>query len=182
MINTQKISLVLFWAVSVTACNYAKERQDANKANEKNISQNKISINKTSNISSSNKINSLSSIYHDSCTIGFKGGTLFHVCFDNKKVDFFFSPQCLFSFDLKLMSDTLFVKWGTENNNCTYDTGIRNSYGIKNKPLNGEIFATITMLNDSSLSIHYYNQKWIDRFNKENNDTLFPKLLYIKRN
>jgi hypothetical protein len=128
------------------------------------------------------KLDSIAKLLTDSCTIGFYGGGVFHLCFNRDMVEFYFNPQCMYSYKTRLIGNQLFFYWSYDMD-CTFDRGLRNTFGLKVTPQKGLPFAYFTLKNDTTLHVTYLYKEWVKRINEttSNGDTLFPQLFYIKQ-
>lgn len=127
-------------------------------------------------------IPALNKLILDSCSIGFYGGNLFHFCIDDSRVDFFFSPQCVYSYAAYFSHDTIFFDWSFDAN-CTSDYGVESNFQLKSTPKLDAPFGYITKESDTTLNIEYFYKEWVEKFNSNqmNQDVLFPNAVSVKQ-
>jgi hypothetical protein len=126
-------------------------------------------------------IKNISQLNEDTCSIHWYGGGLFSLCFENKKVRFFFTPQCIYWYRTKLDNDKLIFFW-SYNGDCVFDRGLDKKYGVK-KPIVGAPFGEFSLINDTTLLVKYYYPNWVKVINEHEKDvdTLFPVIFKMKR-
>lgn len=125
------------------------------------------------------KINNLRALSNDSCSIGFYGGGLFHLCFKRNAVNFFFNPQCMYSYSTQERNDTLYFKWSYVSD-CNQDMGLKKTFDVKKVPIENRPFGYFTLLNDTSLKVTYYYKEWVKKINESSNDVMFPEIISVK--
>lgn len=128
-------------------------------------------------------IKQISQLNDDTCSIHWYGGGLFLLCFEKNKVNFFFTPKCVYSYKMKLEKDKLIFFWDY-NSDCDFDRGLKKSYGVNKKPVVNSPFAEFLLINDTTLQVKYYYPEWVNEINLHEKviDTLFPTIFKIKQN
>jgi hypothetical protein len=102
---------------------------------------------------------------------------VFDVYIENQsKINFLYTPSCLISFDIRYHKNTyqLFFNGLIDCNlhNCFFDKKL-----IKNK-----IFASITLCNDTTIKLKYYNLEYIKNIKKNfKKEIFFPEYLKLKK-
>ena len=69
----------------------------------------------------------------------------------------------------------------TYKEDCKDDmTLFKKAHGVKKYPKNGDVFSVYKILNDTTLIVEYKFPEWVEKVNQIANDSLFPKLIYLK--
>ena len=127
-------------------------------------------------------IKEISHLNEDTCSIHWYGGGLFSLCFERNKVNFFFTPQCIYWYKTKLENNKLIFFWDY-NADCVFDQGLKRGYGVKKQPVVSSPFGEFVLINDTTLRVKYYYPDWVKEINEHEKDvdTLFPTIFKMKR-
>lgn len=58
---------------------------------------------------------------------------------------------------------------------------LQKSNGIKNFPKAGDAFCEYSLVNDTVISVKYHFTEWTEKINELENDSIFPKYLYLEK-
>ncbi|NUY82733.1 hypothetical protein HUK80_17655 [Flavobacterium sp. MAH-1] len=98
------------------------------------------------------------------------------IIFEEKDISYrFFNNSRLFKYK-NLNKNGLYLIWSNKNHE-KIDL-IDNPHGLKSFPLDGDVFATYHILNDSVIQVDYKFVEWIKKVNEISKDSIFPKFLY----
>jgi len=59
---------------------------------------------------------------------------------------------------------------------------LRKSHGVKKFPKAGDVFCEYSLFNDTVIVVKYHFPEWTEKINTMENDSIFPKYLYLKKN
>lgn len=78
-------------------------------------------------------------------------------------------------------ADKIDLLW-TYKKDCLYQPkSLQNSNGIKKHPKIGDAFCEYSLVNDSVIKVKYNFPEWINKVNKIEKDSIFPKYLYLEK-
>ena len=123
---------------------------------------------------------SVQQLESDTIDIWYGGGVC--ITFEQGKVLFDFNMQCSYYYPTQIDKDKLKIIWD-DNKNCTYDIGVKSTFGINQYPIKGKPFGEFNIINDTLLHINYYFKNWIDKMNehaRKDIDTMFPTTLKMR--
>jgi hypothetical protein len=102
------------------------------------------------------------------------------ITFDEKTVSYAFHGQCVYDYFTYLRSDsTLDVLWSYRMDCKLNMDFLEKSYGIKNHPIHGDVFATFTLTNDSTITVNYHFPDWTNKINAVAQDSIFPAYYFL---
>ncbi len=91
-----------------------------------------------------------------------------------------FHGQCTYYYFTQQTSDTtLDLLWSYKTDCLLNMDFLEKSHGIKECPKKGDIFATYTLINDTTLKANYYFPKWTRKINEIAKDSLFATYYYL---
>jgi hypothetical protein len=133
-------------------------------------------------VKKTNGISQIDQLDRDSCSIHWYGGGIFSLCFEKGRVYYFFNAQCIYWYKTRLAENKIRFAWDY-NENCTFDRGLKNTYGLKVHPIKGKPFGEFELINDSTLKATYFYPEWVQKINQiaKDVDTLFPVIFKIKQ-
>lgn len=92
-----------------------------------------------------------------------------------------FHGQCAYYYFTYVTTDTTVDMHWSYKTDCKLDMDfLEKSHGEKEFPKKGDLFATYTMINDSTLQAKYYFPKWTKKINEIAKDSLFATFYYMK--
>ena len=95
-----------------------------------------------------------------------------------------FHGQCyywLFTNHYYTGADKIELLW-TYKKDCLYEPkSLQNSNGIKKYPKIGDSFCEYSLVNDSVIKVKYNFPEWVNKVNKIEKDSVFPKYLYLEK-
>lgn len=99
---------------------------------------------------------------------------------DSCKVRIFFTPQCEYIFNASLEHDSIVYYWGGRED-CVYQRNLDKQFKGIVPPENGKQFASIKLVDSTTLVINYFYPEWVSKINAYSTDvdTLFPKLFKL---
>ncbi len=138
------------------------------------------SINSKNAVTNSRNLN-VKYLLKDNRSLLWHGGGIDLLCFNKGRVEFYFTPQCMYSFKTKFENNKLEIIWDY-NVDCVSDV----KFKINNddlSPKNGMIFAEVKLLDSTNLFIDYHYDEWIfnENLKYEYIDTLFPVSFVLDR-
>ena len=93
---------------------------------------------------------------------------------------YWFHGQCAYDYFTYIRSDTTMdVLWSYRPDCILGMDFFEKSHGIKKHPKRGDIFASFTLVNDTTLSVKYNFPKWVEKVNEIAKDSLFPNTYYL---
>ena len=94
---------------------------------------------------------------------------------------YWYHGQCGYDYFTYLTSDTTIdVVWSYRSDCILNMDFLEKSNGVKKYPKLGDIFATLTLVNDTTIEAKYDFPEWAKRFNEIDKDSLFPTNYYLK--
>jgi hypothetical protein len=94
---------------------------------------------------------------------------------------YWYHGQCGYDYFTYITSDTTIdVLWSYRTDCILNMDFLEKSNGIKKYPKRGDTFATLTLVNDSTLTVKYNYPDWIKKVNQIAKDSLFPIYYYLK--
>lgn len=94
---------------------------------------------------------------------------------------YWFHGQCAYDYFTYLRSDTTIEVLWSYRTDCILNMDfLEKSNGIKKYPKHGDIFATMTLTNDTTLKVKYNFPAWTMKINEITKDSLFPTYYYLK--
>ncbi len=88
--------------------------------------------------------------------------------------------QCGYDYFTYLTSDTTIEVLWSYRTDCILNMDfLEKSNGIKKHPKRGDTFATMTLINDTTLKVKYNFPDWIKKINEITKDSLFPTHYYL---
>lgn len=92
-----------------------------------------------------------------------------------------FHGQCAYYYFTYVTSDTTVDMLWSYKTDCKLGMDfLEKSHGEKEFPKKGDLFATYTMTNDTTLRAKYYFPKWTRKINEIAKDSLFANYYYMK--
>jgi hypothetical protein len=93
---------------------------------------------------------------------------------------YWYHGQCGYDYFTYLTSDsTIDVLWSYRTDCILNMDFLEKSNGIKKYPKLGDIFATLTLVNDTTLKVKYNFPDWAKKVNEITKDSLFPTYYYL---
>lgn len=93
---------------------------------------------------------------------------------------YWFHGQCAYDYFTYQTSDTTIdVQWLYRSDCILNMDFLDKSNGVKKHPKLGDKFATLTLINDTSIQVNYYFPQWVEKVNKIAKDSLFPSYYYL---
>lgn len=139
--------------------------------------KNTISENSTYSVATSfrSRVNSVFELENDSISYAWHGGDIVWLYFSKGKVDFPFSVSCGISLPTQIISNKKIIFfWDLSNLSCTYDIGLRRTFGLSHTPVIGEPFGEFILVNDTLLKVNYYFPEWVERIIAYRETDIFP--------
>lgn len=94
---------------------------------------------------------------------------------------YWYHGQCQVDYLTYLTSDTTIdVLWSYRTDCILNMDFLEKSNGIEKYPKCGDIFATLTLINDTTLKVKYNFPEWAKKVNEIVKDSLFPTYYYLK--
>jgi hypothetical protein len=95
---------------------------------------------------------------------------------------YWYHGQCGYDYFTYLTSDkTIDVLWSYRSDCLLNMAFLEKSNGIKRYPKRGDKFATLTLVNDTTLSVKYNFPEWTKKVNEIAKDSLFPTYHYLQK-
>ena len=95
---------------------------------------------------------------------------------------YWYHGQCTYDYLTNLTSDsTIEVLWSYRSDCILNMDFLEKSNGISKSPNCGDTFATLTLINDTTLKVNYNFPEWTKRVNAIAKDSLFPIFYYLKQ-
>ena len=95
---------------------------------------------------------------------------------------YWYHGQCAYDYFTYLTSDTTIEVLWSYRTDCILNMDfLEKSNGIKKYPKCGDKFATMTLINDTTLKVKYNFPDWTMKVNTITKDSLFPTYYYLKR-
>lgn len=94
---------------------------------------------------------------------------------------YWYQGQCAYDYFTYLTSDTTIEVLWSYRMDCILNMDfLEKSNGIKKYPKHGDTFATMTLMNDTTLKVKYNFPEWVIKVNAITKDSLFPTYYYLK--
>jgi hypothetical protein len=95
---------------------------------------------------------------------------------------YFFHGQCLYYYFTYVRSDTTIDLLWSYKTDCISDLSfLEKPNGVKRYPKHGDIFATYTLVNDTTLKVKYHYPEWAMKVNQIVGDSLYAETLHLRR-
>lgn len=101
------------------------------------------------------------------------------VFFEKGKVYFDFSVSCGYWYKTHYVNKQKIVFDWDYNEDCTYDIGMKKTFGVSKVPIKGKPFGEFILMNDTTMKINYYYTEWVEKINQHHNSTIFPSELIL---
>ena len=140
-------------------------------------SQNSNTLNKNNQVNSNFLMDSVFNNFSGNYNFT-DDGSFWLLYFKNGNIAFDFGPNRGHEFLAKKINNRKIIFYFDNKRTCGYDKDFELKFkGIKS-PIVGKPFGELSIISDSTLSIKYYYQDWVNNINAINYeyiDTLFPK-------
>jgi len=95
---------------------------------------------------------------------------------------YWYHGQCAYYYFTYLTSDTTIeVLWSYRTDCISNMDFLEKSNSIKKYPKRGDTFATLTLVNDTTLNVKYNFPEWCKKVNEITKDSLFPNYYYLQQ-
>ena len=95
---------------------------------------------------------------------------------------YWYHGQCGYDYFTYLTSDTTIdVLWSYRTDCILNMDFLEKSNGVKRYPKRGDNFATLTLVNDTTLWVRYNFPEWTKKVNEIAKDSLFPTFYYLQK-
>lgn len=95
---------------------------------------------------------------------------------------YWYHGQCAYDYFTYVISDSsLQVLWSYRKDCVLNMDFLDKSNDIKKYPKHGEVFATMKLINDSTLNVKYNFPDWTKKINLIAKDSLFPAFYYLRK-
>lgn len=112
---------------------------------------------------------------NDSSFYAWHGGDVIWLNFSKGEVDFPFSASCGILLPTLIVSDKRIIFfWDYSKLSCTYDIGLRKTFGLTHIPVENEPFGEFILVNDTLLKVNYYYPEWVKRIKEYLDTDVFP--------
>lgn len=115
------------------------------------------------------KINNIYEVANDSTPrIWGNGEDGFDLTFEQSKLILWFGflGQCIYEFPVKIENDKLLIVYWDIIEDCVFESGLKNKFGLVKYPRIGDKFMSLKLANDSTLKVKYFFPEWIHKFNQ----------------
>jgi hypothetical protein len=104
--------------------------------------------------------------------------------FKEDYVAYFFKGRCVYLFNSYAgtagISPLLQLQWNYKKDCSQEMSFLEQGNGLNSYPKEGDVFASYSLVNDSTLGVEYKFPKWAEKVNEIAHDSIFPQRLYIK--
>lgn len=110
---------------------------------------------------------------------------LIRIVFQKEFAVYHFHGQCIYWFFTNhyfTEADKIELLWSYKTDCLLTMDFLRKSHGVKKFPKAGDAFCEYSLLNDTVIVVKYNFPEWTAKINKMENDSIFPKYLYLKIN
>jgi len=95
---------------------------------------------------------------------------------------YWYHGQCGYDYFTYMTSDTTIDVLWSYRADCILDMDfLEKSNGINKHPKHGDNFATLTLINDTTIKVKYDFPKWTKKVNEIVKDSLFPTFYYLQK-
>ncbi len=97
----------------------------------------------------------------------------------NGGLAFEYHGQCMYFYPIKKINENEFEMIWSNDMDCSFDNGTRNTFNLKNFPTIGKPFAKFKLKNDI-LYAEYYYKDWVKKYTEQVAENVFTSKYFIK--
>lgn len=102
------------------------------------------------------------------------------IVFEKEYAVYWYHGQCVYYYFTYKTSETNIDLLWSYKTDCLLNMGfLSKTHGLKKYPKNGDLFATYTLINDSTIQAKYNYSEWAKKINEIAKDSVFPLNFYL---